>query len=270
MDTYKILPFLILIFLVHSGISQENVKVRAIGKVISNEMSPKQARFEALKEAKYNALRNAGVAENIKRSSVLLQSDDGKHFNDLFNDLVSVSSNGEAIVDSILWEKRKFNEFGNMELSLEIEATVFKTKSNFDPNFYFKVNGLKNRYNTTDKLNFSFIPTDNGYLTIFNVTDESATIIYPYIDIINGISDKKNFCFQEAIKIDFPIHPAFQPGYILDLPNTGKPEINRLIFVFTKTKLTFIESPNLTTIFSWISIIPPNIRSIFIHEFLIE
>jgi len=250
--------------------TQDKIKVRVKGQAISNEISPKQAKLEALNDAKYNALIKAGITENVNHSSFLFQNEKNDLIFESFNDLISTNINGQVVIDSILWENKKFNKFGNMQVDVEVNAIVYKTERNKDPSFFFRIQGLKSKYFSDELLSFSFTPSQDGYLYIFNLAESNSTIIYPYSNNDTRISDVRHHKFCKEMKIIFPIHPAFQPGYTLELPTNKKTEANRILFVFSKIDIPFINEVSLQNIFSWIASIPSEQRFLQINEFLIE
>ncbi len=265
----SLIVFISILFCAIHTVAQESVKVHVQGISISTNLSPIQAKHEALKDAKYKALIKAGISENINRSSILMQNENKESISELFNELISTNVNGEVILDSIISEQKTFNEYGNMELKLDILATVYKTSSKNDCSFFIKVKGVKERYCKAGLLSFSVTPSQDGYLYIFNINESEATLIYPYSDKATGIKDNVQKFIQKQ-EILFPIHPAFKPGYELVLPNNKTKEVNRLLFVFTKKEVPFIGNENIKDIYSWLAIIPQYSKSTIIKEFVIE
>ncbi len=275
MNTLKIIILLNIIFL-HciSAVSQDKITVRATGKHFSSELSPSQVRNRAIEEAKRNALSKAGVAETISFTDFNYQFDDNERFKEIFQSISAIETGGEIIVDSVISEKRSFNEFGNMEIEVEIEATIYRHSATADPTFRFSVEGFDPVYKDGDLLQFHFTPFAEGYLKIFNITDSNAEtyLLYPYSDPHNRqLNDDPGRKFVSRQSVRFPINPLFDHGYTLEVENPVRnEEFSILMFVFTKQNYPFVEKVNFVNMMKWIYSIPPNERSSEQFGFIIK
>ena len=264
-----ILPMLVMAF---SADAQEKKTVRAKGVYASSDFTPEQTKAKAIEEAKRAALLKAGISETVSVTDFNYQFEDNEKFREIFQSISSIETGGEIIVDTILSEKKSFNEFGNMQVEVEIQATVFRYTEKADPTFLFKVEGIDKVYKTEDYLQFLFTPTQNGYLRIFNVTDEETYLLYPYKDTkdkrLNDITDR---LFTQNQTVKMPVHPAFSDGYYLEIDKPGKEqEFNILIFIFTRKNIPFIEEVNFTNMMRWIYSIPPDERVMQQEAFIIK
>ena len=268
------LTFLLLLVITQLCIyGQKQVHVRAAGSYVSLDLTPEQTRLKALDEAKRDALVKAGVAESITVSDFLYTFEDNEKFQEIFQAFTSTETGGEVIVDSIISESRSFNEFGNMVIKVEIEATVFIHKDGDDPALNIKVDGIEEFYKNNDNLKFTVTPSCDGYLKIFNITDEASSILFPYKDEEHPyLNDKPDFQLTALRKTVFPVHQAYSDGYTLEINNPGKDkEFNLLIFVFTKENIPFMENPdNVKDIMGWIYGIPPEKRVVKQFGFIIN
>ncbi len=242
--------------------AQEKKTVRAKGVYASSDFTPEQTKAKAIEEAKRAALLKAGISETVSVTDFNYQFEDNEKFREIFQSISSIETGGEIIVDTILSEKKSFNEFGNMQVEVEIQATVFRYTEKADPTFLFKVEGIDKVYKTEDYLQFLFTPTQNGYLRIFNVTDEETYLLYPYKDLVDKrLNDNTDRLFNGNQTIKMPVHPAFSDGYYLEIDKPGKEqEFNILIFIFTRKNIPFIEEVNFTNMMRWIYSIPPDER----------
>ena len=254
-----ILPMLVMAF---TAGAQEKKTVRAKGVYASSDFTPEQTKAKAIEEAKRAALLKAGISETVSVTDFNYQFEDNEKFREIFQSISSIETGGEIIVDTILSEKKSFNEFGNMQVEVEIQATVFRYTEKADPTFLFKVEGIDKVYKTEDYLQFLFTPTQNGYLRIFNVTDEETYLLYPYKDLVDKrLNDNTDRLFNGNQTIKMPVHPAFSDGYYLEIDKPGKEqEFNILIFIFTRKNIPFIEEVNFTNMMRWIYSIPPDER----------
>ena len=156
-----------LLFVSFTAGAQDKKTVRATGVYMSRDLTPEQTKAKAIEEAKRNALLKAGISETVSVTDFNYQFEDNEKFREIFQSISSIETGGEIIVDTILSEKKSFNEFGNMQVEVEIQATVFQHSQQADPTFLIKVEGIDEVYKNEDYLQFSFTPTQNGYLRIW-------------------------------------------------------------------------------------------------------
>ncbi|NTV84662.1 MAG: DUF4384 domain-containing protein [Bacteroidales bacterium] len=268
------LTFLLLLVITQLCIfGQKQVHVRAAGSYVSLDLTPEQTRLKALDEAKRDALVKAGVAESISVSDFLYTFEDNEKFQEIFQAFTSTETGGEFMVYSIISESRSFNEFGNMVIKVEIEATVFIHKGEEDPSLGIKVDGIDEYYRNGGNLVFYVTPSCDGYLKIFNITDEVSSILYPYHDDERPyLNDKPDLQLKALQKTAFPVHQAFRDGYTFEIDNPAKEkEFNLLIFVFTRENIPFIENAeNVKDIMGWIYSIPMEKRKVVQAGFVIK
>jgi hypothetical protein len=247
------------------GFAQDQITVRAKGTYFSSDLTPQQTRRLAIEEAKREALVKAGITETISFTDFNYQFENNQHFAEIFQSISTIETGGEIIVDKIINEKKSFNQFGNMELEVEIEATIFVNASLPDPGFQFNVSGIDRVYSEGDFLKFDFLPLANGYLKIFNITDTEAEtyLLYPYTDKNNQyLNDDPERYFVKHQNVVFPMHPLFDHGYTLELENKERPEeFSILLFVFTKHNYPFMDDVNFVNVMKWVYGIPADQRS---------
>lgn len=241
---------------------QKKKTVVAKGSFISSDLTPEQTRSKAIEDAKRNALLKAGVSETVSFTDFSYKFEDNERFNEIFQAISTIQTGGEIIVDKILNESKTFNEYGNMVVEVEIEATVYRHKQKADPTFLISVEGIDEVYKNEDLLQFQFTPTQDGYLKIFNITEDETSVLYPYHDEDNPqYNDDPDRLFTKRQSVQLPLHPAYSDGYFLEVDTPGKTEeFNILIFVFTKQNIPFIEKPTFNNIMTWIYAIPPDER----------
>jgi hypothetical protein len=255
-----------------STIGQNKTRVVATGSFISSDLTPEQTKAKAIEDAKRNALLKAGVGETVSFTDFSYKYEDSQRFDEIFQAISTIQTGGEIIVDTILNETRSFNEFGNMMVEVEIEATIYQHNEKADPTFLIAVEGIDEVYKNEDLLQFTITPTRDGYLKIFNVNENETSLLYPYRDSENPqYSDKTNHLFEAEKIVQLPLHPAFDHGYFLEVGSPGKAEeFNILIFVFTKQNIPFIQKPDFNSMMQWIYAIPPNERVMLQEGFVIK
>ena len=246
--------------------AQKQVKVSGIKgtAIISGDVSPNQAKLIALNDAKINALKAAGIGENIKSYQLLFSSQEKNEFSQFFSSDIQSEIQGAVSSYEITNQAtvKKSDEILNIEIT--IDASVIKYETKPDNTFDAYIEGLKAVYNNHDKLTFTVKTTQDCYLTIFNITDVDATLMYP-----NNYEKQNSF---NSIKVyHFPLG---QVDYSLETDLKEK-ESNRLIFVFTKTAVPFIkmDKDQVTTneaIFNWIYSIMPDQRKVEYRSLVIQ
>jgi hypothetical protein len=232
--------------------------------LISGDVSPNLAKQQALNEAKVNALKAAGIGEQINSYQLLLTSQQKNDYSQFFSSDIQTEMQG-AIQSFVIKNERIFskNEF-EMVCEVTIDAQVIKYDVKPDTGFDAEIEEIKGVYNNDDKLRFALKTTQSCYLTIFDITDKEAFVLFPN-------AYEKQLTIKPFEYLRFPIAPI---DYTLHTDLKDK-ETNRLIFVFTKTPIPFIKMDvnQLTTsenIFSWIFSIMPDQRKIEYKTILIQ
>ena len=230
---------------------------------ISGDISPNQAKAQALNNAKINALKAVGIGEHINSYQLLFTSQQKNDYSQFFTSDIQSEIQGAVQWYEVKSEKTYCKSESEIICEVTIDASVIKYETKPDVNFDANIEGVKGAYNNDDKLTFSVKTTQSCYLTIFNITDKEAFMLYP------NAYEKQVKCNAMELykfpiaKIDYTLHTDM------------KQETNRLIFVFTKTPILFIkmDKAQLTThenIFSWIYSIMPNQRKVVYLTFLIQ
>lgn len=247
----------IVVFCMSDIYGQKKIQITAKGTYEARDLTLEEVRKKAIDEAKHNALVKAGISENVKVSDFLYTFEDDEKFKDIFQSFISTETGADIIVESVRELLRDINEFGNIMIQVEIDAVVIKHKEKKDPTFDFKVDGIRETYYENDPLDFSFLPTRNGYLKIFNIAETSATVLYPYNDPESPyLTDDPEHIFLKKEWIRFPVSKMMD-GYYFEIMNkNASKEYNLLIFVFTKEEYPFLDEVNVSNIMKWIFEIP--------------
>lgn len=232
---------------------------------IAGDVSENKARQNAIDDAKINALKQAGIEEHVNSYQTLLSSQSNKDFSQFFSSDIQSEMQGAVKSYTVLSEDKEVNPSTKIiEIHVKIAAEVIKYSTKPDVAFDASVDGIKGAYNNHDKLVFGVKTTLNCYLNVFCITDKDATLMYPNLI-------EKSQAFEKGKTYSFPLLPK-RLDYELETDQKMK-ETNRLIFVFTKEPLTYIniKGENQTTdiekIFSWIYSISPDQRKILYNAF---
>lgn len=264
---YNYILVALLLFYNNKLLSQTNyiTVTGVIGTAYINEsITPKEAREEALKDAKRNALKQAGIGEYLQSNIILITDAKNEKNSDFINSEFQSHLEGAILnyhVYSALTEKTADNL---LLVTVKIDATIIKYDTKPDLNFLVKLDGIKNIYNNPDNINFSVKPSIDCFFYLFSFIEDEATLIYP-----NTIEKER------LLKNDSTYHfPIGKVNYILSAEKK-KSEKGRLICVFTKKPMKFIQmdEDQITTpenIFTWINSIPLDEKKVVSHPILIQ
>ena len=258
----QLLTIFLLLMLIQA-IAQKKIAITATGIYEARDLTLEQVKNKAIGEAKKNAMVKAGISKNVTVTDFLYTFEDNDKFKEIFQSFVSTETGAEIVVEKVRELNRDINEFGNILIEVEIEATIFKHKTEKDPAFQFKVEGVREFYYNNDGVSFTFTPSMEGYLRIFNITDDTAFILYPYTafddPLYNDITGQK---FRKNTKVEFPVNEHLDKYYFeIDDPTRNK-EYNLLIFVYTKRDIPFMEAATVENIMRWIYEIPLDERAV--------
>lgn len=256
------------IYLLPISISAQKIvnikQVKGIS-IINDNLSYKEAKLEALNDAKINALKQAGVIENINSYQVLMSTQGNKDFSQFFSSGILTDLQG-AVSKYVITKDYYYNKKSENELTVEVEisAEVILYDSKADPEFEIKLEGLKGIYLNKENLEFTITPTIDCYLKVFNWNQGDANMIYPN-------SYESSIKLEKGKKISFPL---LKMNYLLRADDNTD-EKSKLLFVFTKKELAFINinengSISLDNLFNWLSLIPLDQKKVFSKSILIQ
>ena len=245
--------------------AQKIVKVSGVKGIayITGNISPNEAKALAVNDAKINALKAAGISENIKSYQLLFTSQEKNDYSQFFNSDIQSEIQGAVESFSIVNEATVKKSDFELYMQITIDAVVIKYETKPDVTFDANIEGLKAVYNNHDNLSFSLSTTQNCYLTVFNINDLEATLMFP-----NAYEKNNSLVAKQSYKF-----PLGNVDYELET-NLKDKESNRLIFVFTKIEIPFIkmDKDQVTTseaIFSWIYSMMPDQRKVNYHSLFI-
>jgi hypothetical protein len=245
----------------HPAFGQNKKKVQQIkGEwVLSNDITPTQARENAINQAKLEALRKAGVPELVSESNLLYQTDNPKHIKELFESLTSVAISGEVSEYKIIKEDKRINEFNSIVYEVWIDATVIIHKNSRDQGFNFDVSGIHDSYASPDKLNFDIKPWKDGYLTIFIVGDKESNQLFPNPSEHQAkLEGQKDYPFPRSRSIDY------------EVSTEGNLEINYLVLLYTREEIPFMKDVTAPNILKFIAGIDPADKCLKTYSLLIK
>lgn len=216
---------------------------------------------EATAKARENARKNAIEKVCGTRVSIWEQME-MSNGGDVFSSLSVNQIDGEIVEFKIIEEGHKQSSVRSSETIFYCIADVEVKKGlEPDPDFHVSVNDIKSVYYVGENLHFSVMPYKDCYMKIFLLEDnERGCMLYPneydggQIMSANkyfNVSDSPYYCFEMQKSSDRQI------------------EINRLVFVFTKTERPFAHKiTSRAEIEKWIAKIPNNQK--YLHFAVLE
>lgn len=249
---------LFILFSINNIFAQKNSQLSGIKGTafITGDVSPNQAKIQALNEAKTNALKAAGIGEHINSYQLLFTSQEKNDYSQFFSSDIQSEIQGAVQSYEIKSEKTYCKSEFEIIYEVTINAYVIKYETKPDITFNANIEGVKGAYNNDENLTFNVKTTQVCYLTIFNITDKEAFMLYPNAYEKQVKCTPMESCKYPIAKIDYTLHTDLK-----------QQETNRLIFIFTKTLIPFIkmDKEQMTTnenIFSWIYSIMPDQRKV--------
>jgi len=227
--------------------------------VVSNDITPMQARENAINQAKVEALRLAGVPEFISESNLMYRSEKQMQLKELFESLTTVDVSGEISEFAITKEEKKVNEFGNILYEVWINATVSIHKTAKDSGFNLEVKGVRESYSSPDKLTFEIKPWKEGYLTVFILSEKETGQIFPNrLERQEKLEAQKSYKFPKSNALDY------------EVSSNGSVEINYLLLLYTKREIPFVASETPENILRFIAGIDPAEKCLRTYSLLIK
>ena len=208
--------------------------VEAYGEFpLSDNISFNQATEEALIEAKKEALRKAGISEQIYSTQILTSSSKNDKLDENFIEDVFLNIGGTIKSWEYVQKPYKKHKDGMDFVSITIKAKIKKYNSKPDPMLNARIEGILPSYKSNvsgkseNNIHINITPSIDCYLKIFYVSESQTAMMYP-IEAINKeneieIFKDKKLIQNESRKIDY-ISPFTEK----------ENENGRLFFILTK------------------------------------
>lgn len=260
-NAYFFLATLLSILMVSICHGQETKKIENVrGEwILSNDITPIQARENAINNAKIEALRKAGVPEYIAETNLMYKSEKEMQLKEVFESLSTIDVFGEISEISIVKEVKRINEFDNLIFEVWINATVKIHKNGKDPGFTFEVKGLRESYFSPDKLTFDILPLQPGFLTVFILDGQNSGLIFPNdLERQEKLQGQRIYSFPKSNALDYEV-----------TANTEM-EINYLLLLYTKREIPFVGEQSSENIIRFVAKIDPSEKHLKSYPFLVK
>lgn len=188
---------------------------------IVNNVSPNQAKKEALIQAKQEALRKAGVSENISSVSSLSTFEANNSFSQYFSEHALIELSGVIKNYEIVEEFMAIKDSKIIEYKVVINATILVDKTTRDASFNVGINGVKSVYTNGSDLSFTVDATQDCFLYVFHKTKDGISLLTP-----NDFERENKIQKQQT-----RTYPSGDASYVL---TANQPEEQNMVFVFLK------------------------------------
>lgn len=267
-QTTIILALLLIIVAPLSAQRERTRMVTATGSYVANQNeTPAYGQVQALLKAKKQALREAGVMEDISSTSIIVTGGGAENFREINSELGRVELEGRVRVKEQTDASPQFTNDGLIIYSTTIRAEVVVEETDEDLNFQFKTEGMKNSYRSGEKMAFVITPTEDCYLRVFffGETPANCAQIFPMDGIFNDVQLKAGASIQFPPEIKpFLYDKPFE--YTMELDNERENlEQGVLLIVALKKPYPFINDVNYENVISWLSRIKRNEKRVQWH-----
>ena len=255
--------FYILICLLFSdffAMTQVRVK-EAVGRwELTRDISLAEAEENALFEAKRDALRRAGVEDEVYYSFLAVQGIDSSFYKNIYNRISWGEVQGIVQVNRKTVKKVYDESADRLFVEVRIDAKVKKI-SRRDPGLKLELDGLHNTYREGEILEFTCYFFKDCYLKIFVFDPVGGYQVYP-----NRYENDK--FFKRGNIFRFPGGSDIE--YVLKKNESRKLENNVLLVVATREYIPFIGHVDYESVLKWLFKIPLKERVEVWHNFVIE
>jgi len=259
---------LVLFLINHCLFSQESFWVKNVtGEAILENTTAQKGIETARLNAFGEALRQQGVKINAVQFLMQYENlkDNIKHANTSFVSLVKTASEGiVAEYANEIWEVRNLrsekSEPPLVQFVVTLDARITKPKGKPDPNFKIQLTLDKPSYWDGDKLEINIVSTQDCYITVINITVDSASILVPSNHIKNNfIRAYETVKFPpEGISItaEIPAGWEFSEDMIVVIAMKQQKDFVKFQWVDKESKFVKSRQATLTELMDWIASIP--------------
>ncbi|MFO7827785.1 MAG: hypothetical protein R6V23_04115 [Bacteroidales bacterium] len=228
-------------------VKMNNIRGLAIG---GDNESIGQVTLRAINEAKVEALKRAGVEENIASFTDYFQSEDNEKYEELFTSDILSDIRGSVKDIEVVEESRSFDDAGRIKVDVLINCTVVKYITEKDVAFDAWVDGVGMFYPNNSDLKFKIKPSKDTYVKIFIFSETDAFQLFPNDYETSYLLKGNNQYFFPSELMDYTLY------------TDKKSEIHRMIMVFMKEDIPYTRDVEYKNIIDWIFSIPPDMRVI--------
>ena len=232
--------------------AQKNVKVKGVqGRwQVSDDITLKEAEDRAFMEAKKEALRKAGVMENVWSVFGQITQDDGTEFQEAYSQMNVLAIGGMVNVTKKKVEEVWDTSTRSLYKIVTIDATVQKDER-VDKSYALEVKGISSLYKEGDVFTCKLkVYGTDSYLKFFWFDSDEEALLYP-----NGYEGNNLLKSGKEYAIPF----SNMVDYRMDKRGTSSEKIN-MMFVVTKDNIPFTGEVTYQNVLKWVYAIPSDRR----------
>lgn len=255
----RMIIVLLLVSCITTSLSAQREQTRMVtatgSYVASQNETPAYGQAKALAEAKKQALREAGVAEDISSTAIIVIGGAENDFREISSELSSIELEGRVRVKEQTDAPPVFTQDHLVKYTTTIRAEVVIEETAEDMGFRIKTDGLKSTYLSEETMNFSVTPTIDCYLRVFLLGKHpnSNAQIYPLDGVFKDVKLKagETVAFPPADR-KFLYDKPFD--YTLEMENeTDHLEQDVLLIVALKKPIPFVDEVSYETVIRWLA-----------------
>lgn len=232
--------------------AQKTVKVKGVqGRwQVSDDITLKEAEERAFMEAKKEALRKAGVMENVWSVFGQITQESGTELQEAYSQMNVLAIGGMVNVT-----EKKVEEFWDVDTKslykvVTIDATVQKDER-VDKSYAMDVKGVANLYKEGDVFTCRLkVYGTDSYLKFFWFDSNGGALLYP-----NGYEGNQLLKAGKEYKIPF----SNMVDYRMEKRGASSEKIN-MMFVVTKEDIPFTGDVTYQNVLKWVYAIPSDRR----------
>lgn len=232
--------------------AQKTVKVKGVqGRwQVSDDITLKEAEDRAFMEAKKEALRKAGVMENVWSVFGQITQDGGTEFQEAYSQMNVLAIGGMVNVTKKKVEEVWDTSTRSLYKIVTIDAMVQKDER-VDKSYVLEVKGISSLYKEGDSFTCKLkVYGTDSYLKFFWFDSDGGALLYP-----NGYEGNNLLKFGKEYTIPF----SDMVDYRMDKRGAGSEKIN-MMFVATKDNIPFTGEVTYQNVLKWVYAIPSDRR----------
>lgn len=243
----------------------ETVKVRnATGRwEVSGDITLIEAEERALNEAKKDALRKAGVMENVWSVFGQVSTESGSEFDEAFSSVSVLALNGLVNITDKKTEDVWDPVAKKLFKVVTIDANVTKDDVQEDKSYLLEVTGIEPVYKESEPFTCTIrVHGADSYIKFFWFGEDGASMVYPN-------SYEENRIFRAGETFTFPVSDKID--LVMEKTDKSK-EVEKvnIIIVATKKDFPYIGETDYQSILTWLFRLPADQRTFYYNMTLIR
>lgn len=242
--------------------AQNTVKVRGVqGRwQVSDNVTLKEAEERARMEAKKEALRRAGVMENVWSVFGQITQDSGTEFHEAYSQMNVLAIGGMVNVTKEKVEEIWDTDTRSLYKVVTVDATVVKEEK-VDNSYALEVKGISTLYKEGDVFTCSLkVHGTDSYLKFFWFDSNGGAVLYP-----NDYEGNSLLTAEKEYNIPF----SNAVDYRMEKQGKDSEKINMML-VATKENIPFTDEVTYQSVLKWVYSIPSDKRCAFYDMILIK